>query len=40
MKKNSSNSLETKGDFPDGKMSSNFMERPMCLPPKADKCRL
>ena len=27
----SSNSLETEGDFPHGKMSSIFMERPMCL---------
>ena len=33
----SSNSIETKGDFPHGKMSSIFMERPMCLTPKADK---
>ena len=33
----SSNRLETKGDLPHGKMSSIFMERPMCLPPKADK---
>ena len=36
----SSNSLETEGDLPHGKMSSIFMERPMCLPPKADKYRL
>ena len=36
----SSNSLETKGDFPHGQMSSIFMERPMCFPPKADKYRL
>ena len=26
-----SNSLETEGDFPHAKMSSIFMERPMCL---------
>ena len=32
-----SNSLEIEGDLPHGKMSSIFMERPMCLPPKADK---
>ena len=36
----SSNSLETKGDFPHGKMSSIFMEMPMCLPPKDDKYHL
>lgn len=36
----SSNSLETEGDLPHGQMSSIFMERPMCLPPKADKYRL
>ena len=36
----SSNSLETEGDLPHGKMSKIFMERPMCLPPKADKNRL
>ena len=36
----SSNSLETEGDFPHGKMSSIFMERPMCFPPKDDKYRL
>ena len=33
----SSNKLETEGDLPHGQMSSIFMERPMCLPPKADK---
>ena len=33
----SSNSLESKGDFPYGKMSSIFMEMPMCFPPKVDK---
>ena len=33
----SSNSLETESDFPHGKMSSIFMERPMCFPPKANK---
>ena len=33
----SSNSLETEGYFPHGKMSSIFMEIPMCLPPKDDK---
>ena len=36
----SSNSLETEGDFPHGKMSSIFMERPMSLPPKDDKYHL
>jgi len=36
----SSNSLETEGDLPHGQMSSIFMERPTCLPPKADKYRL
>ena len=36
----SSNSLETKGDLPHGQMSSIFMERLMCLPPKTDKYRL
>ena len=35
----SSNSLETEGYFPHGQMPSIFMERPMCLPPKADKYR-
>ena len=33
----SSNSIETEGDLPHGQMSSIFMERPMCLPPKANK---
>ena len=33
----SSNSLESEGDLPHGQMSSIFMERPMCFPPKADK---
>ena len=28
----SSNSIETEGDLPHGKMSSLFMERPICLP--------
>ena len=36
----SSNSLETEGDFPHEQMSSTFMERPMCLPPKDDKYHL
>ena len=36
----SSSSLETEGDLPHGQMSSIFMERPMCLPPKAEKYRL
>ena len=36
----SSNSIETEGDLPHGQMSSIFMERPMCFPPKADKYRL
>ena len=36
----SSNSIETEGDLPHGQMSSIFMERPMCLPPKADKYHL
>ena len=36
----SSNNLETKGDLPHGQMSSIFMERPMCFPPKANKYRL
>ena len=31
---------ETEGDLPHGKMSSIFMERPMCFPPKVDKYRL
>ena len=33
----SSNSLESKGDLPHGKMYLVFMERPMCFPPKVDK---
>ena len=36
----SSNSLEIEGDFPHGLMSSIFMERPMCFPPKVDKYHL
>ena len=36
----SSNSLETEGDLPHGKMSSIFMERPLCFPPKVDKYHL
>ena len=31
---------ETEGDLPHGKMSSIFMERPMCFSPKADKYHL
>ena len=33
----SSNSLENEVDLPHGKMSSIFMERPMCFPQKDDK---
>ena len=33
----SSNSIETKGDFSHGNMSSIFMERCMCFPPKDNK---
>ena len=36
----SCNSIETEGDFPHGYMSSIFMERPMCFPPKAYKYHL
>ena len=36
----SSNSLETEVDLPHGKISSIFMERPMCFPPKDDKYHL
>ena len=36
----SSSSLETEVDLTHGKMSSIFMEMPMCLPPNADKYHL
>ena len=36
----SSNSLDTEVDFPHGKISSIFMERPVCFPPKDDKYHL